>query len=341
MGERVLVTGATGYVAGHCIEELLRHGYAVRGTVRRPGDTAAVAHLRAIADEVGGELELVEAHLDRDDGWDAAVAGCPLVMHVASPLPIENPTDEEALLGPAREGTLRVLRAAARGGVRRVVQTSSVAAVHYSGTPEDHVCTEADWSDPALTPLYPKSKTLAERAAWDFHASLPEAERFELVVMNPALVIGPVQRDRTNASVEPIRRLLSRAMPAVPALSWNLVDVRDVAVAHRLGLESDVAPGSRYILSNGSWWFRDVSRVLAEAFRGEGLRPPTRHLPYPVLWLASRFDPVLRRILPDIGRQRIYSSDKARTELGWEPRDPRQSIVDTGRSLLDHGIVTK
>jgi dihydroflavonol-4-reductase len=332
--ETVLVTGATGYIAGHVIEELLRQGYAVRGTVRSLAATDKVAHLRAL----GGTLDVVEARLDADEGWAEAVAGCRLVLHVASPNPPSVPRDEQDLIRPAVDGTLRVLRAAAAdGGVRRVVLTSSTAAI-TAGHTEQKTYTEDDWSVAEQSQPYEKSKTLAERAAWDFVADLPEDRRFELVAVNPGLVLGPLQRPEVATSTEVVHRLLNRSMPAVPKLGFTPVDVRDLAVAHRLAMESPKAPGNRYVLAGPHTWMSEMARTLADDLGPQGFRVPTRPLPTPILWLAARFDPTLRLALKFVGRTVQVSADKARDELGWSMRPVAETVRDTGRSLVERGL---
>lgn len=338
--DTVLVTGASGFIAGHCIEELLRHGYAVRGTVRDVAKTGKVAHLTALAAELGGRLDLVAARLDADEGWAEAVAGCTLVLHVASPNPPSIPRDEDELIRPAVDGTLRVLRAAAASGtVRRVVLTSSTAAVTTGhSAPRTGPYTEDDWSVPENSPPYEKSKTLAERAAWDFVDGLPEERRFELVAVNPGLVLGPLQRPEVASSTEVVHRLLNRSMPAVPQLGFSVVDVRDLAAAHRLALESPKAPGNRYICAGPHTWMQDMARTLDAEFAPQGYRVPTRRLPYPALWLAARFDPTLRLALKFVGHRDELSADKARGELDWTIRPTVETVRDTGRSLVEHGL---
>jgi dihydroflavonol-4-reductase len=325
--DTVLVTGATGFIAGHVVEELLRHGYAVRGTVRNLA-TAKVDHLRAL----DGSVEFVEASLDSDKGWAEAVAGSRLILHMASPNPPNVPKDEDEVIRPAVDGTLRVLRAAAAdGGIERVVLTSSIAAV-TAGHASEKTYTEDDWSVVEQSPPYEKSKTLAERAAWDFDAP------FDLVALNPGLVLGPLQRPEVATSVEVVQRLLTRSVPAVPKLGFAVVDVRDLAVAHRLALESPKAPGNRYIVAGPNNWMGDFARTLAAEFDPAGFRVPTRRLPAPIFRLIARFDPTLRLAVKFIDREVLVSSDKARDELGWTMRPVSETVVDTGRSLVEHGL---
>jgi dihydroflavonol-4-reductase len=329
---RVLVTGATGFIAGHCVEELLRHGYAVRGTVRSLAG-AGVGHLRTIAEQTGGSLELVEARLDDDAGWADAVAGCTSVWHLASPNPPAAPKHEDEVIRPAVDGTLRVLRAAAASGtVRRVVLTSSIDAIRFGHA---GVRTEADWSNVERLAPYPKSKVYAERAAWEFVAGQP----LELVTICPGLVLGPLQRAERTTSVEVIRLLLGRAMPAVPRLGFAVVDVRDIAAAHRLAMETPEAAGQRYICAGEHWWMGEIAALLAAEFGPRGYRVPTRPLPYPLMWAMARFDRTLRLALAYVGVPALVSSDKAARELGWLPRPAKESIVDTAGSLIRLGVI--
>ncbi|MFD3743404.1 NAD-dependent epimerase/dehydratase family protein [Nocardia sp. NPDC058633] len=337
MTTRVLVTGATGFVAGHCIAELLDHGYVVRATVRDLAAHAKRAHLTDLARRTGGDLEFVAASLDDDAGWAEAVADCDTVLHVASPFPATPPDDERELIEPAVEGTLRVLRAAAAAGVRRVVLTSSVAAVAY-GHEVDAVRTEDDWSVVDRIPAYQKSKTLAERAAWEFAESTSATT--ELVVLNPGMILGPLLEARTSTSHEPVRRLLARDVPGSVKTGWTPVDVRDLAVAHRLAMEVPEAAGNRYICATDPLWMGDMADLLARDFAAEGFRVPTRVLPNWLVRLVAIFDKGVRLTVPVLGRTEHVSADKAHRELGWTMRPIEDTIRDTADSLIAFGIVT-
>jgi len=337
----VLVTGATGYIAGHCIRELLEHGYRVRGTVRSLADPTKTEHLRRIAAQLRGSLELVEADLTSDRGWREAVAGCTYVQHVASPFPPEVPKDEMELIGPAVGGAKRVLQASAESGsVKRVVMTSSVAAVafgHKDGN--GAVRTEADWSIPENCDPYPKSKTLAERAAWDLVAALPPERRFELVVINPGFVLGPLLNADQGTSGELVRKLMVRDMPACPEIGFAPVDVRDVATAHRLAMERPEAPGNRYICAGDHIWVQDIAKILAAEFNPRGYRVPTGRLPYWLMWVIAWFDKAVNLALTFVGRRELVSSAKAQRELGWKMRPVRDSVIDTARTMIEQGVV--
>ncbi len=337
----VLVTGASGFIAGHCVRELLEHGYKVRGTVRSLKATDKTAHLRSIAGRTGGSLDLVEAELGGDRGWKEAVAGCTYVLHVASPFPAEVPKDEMDLIRPAVDGTKRVLSACAESGtVKRVVLTSSVAAIAFGhGNDSAKVRTEEDWSNPDRCEAYQKSKTLAERAAWEFVNDLAPGKRLELAVINPGFVLGPVLNADPGTSGEVVRKLLTREMPACPRVGFAPVDVRDVAIAHRLAMERPEAPGNRYICAGDHVWIEDMAKVLAAEFNPKGYRVPTGRLPYWLMWIIARFDKAVRLALDYVGRQERVSCAKAKRELGWKMRPIEETLVDTGRSMIEHGIV--
>lgn len=330
----VLVTGAGGYLAGHCVEELLAQGYSVRGTMRAPTGSKG-AELTARYD---GAVELVAADLMSDDGWAAAVDGCEIVWHVASPAPVKVPKDKNELVRPAVDGTLRVLRAAAASGsVRRVVMTSSLDAV-MQGHPHRHEpWSEADWSNTQNCLPYPLSKTLAERAAWDFVES--QESGLELVTINPGAVLGPVQTPVVNTSTELVYQILARKVPAVPRIGLVVVDVRDVAAAHRLASEVAGAAGNRYLLAGEQIWMTDIADILAEELRPRGYRIPTRPMPNWAMRGIATVNPAARAALNYIGKMESVDDTKARRELGWTSRPVRDTVIATAESLLQFGIV--
>ncbi|WP_229662286.1 NAD-dependent epimerase/dehydratase family protein [Agromyces bauzanensis] len=331
----ILVTGVTGFVGGYVALDLLDQGYDVRGTVRNP-DRADVAHLRSAADKAGTRLELVAASLLDDDGWDAAVDGVTAVEHVASPAPKYRPMDEEEVIRPAVDGTRRVLQAAARAGVKRIALTSSVDAIRAGHNLSDgRELSEDVWSVVERAEPYAKSKTIAERAAWADAASLG----IDLTVLNPSLILGPVQTATTNVSVDIIRQLLTGELSGLPRLGFAPVDVRDVATAHRVVLERPEAIGRRYVLSTEAIWLADIARVLAEEYNPKGYSVPTRAIPGWIVRLGARFDPTLRLALPLLNQPARNSSARARTELGWTTRETRTTILETAESLVAAGIV--
>jgi len=341
-GMVVLVTGASGYIGGHVVREFLEHGYKVLGSVRSLSNRRKVAHLEKLSDEFPHRLILAEADLEKDIYWKEIVYGCTYVVHVASPFPAVAPADENELIRPAVEGTLRVLRAAAdsEGTVRRVVVTSSVAAVAYG---HEHstgrVLDEEDWSVPDKCEAYQKSKTLAEKAAWDFVKGLPEAQRFELAVINPGFVAGPLSGPEIGTSGEVVGRLMRRELPACPEIGFATVDVRDVALAHRLAIETPAAAGHRFIIAGDHVWMQDISKILAAEFGPRGYRPPTGKLPYAVMWVIARFDKSVRLVLQYVGKKEEVSHDKATRMLGWRPRPVRETFIDMANSMIKKGLI--
>jgi nucleoside-diphosphate-sugar epimerase len=279
------------------------------------------------------------ADLLRDDGWARAVAGAQYVLHVASPFPPGPPKHEDDLIVPAREGTLRVLRESVAAAVERVVITSSAAAIAYGPTPAGGTYAENDWSDPASaqTPPYARSKTIAERAAWDFMKT--NASTTTLAVVNPTVVIGPVLGKDPSYSFQSISRLLDGNMPMIPRLGFNFVDVRDVADLHLLAMTVPKAAGQRFIGTTAFAWLTDVARILRERLGPDARKVPTRAAPDVLVRFLALFDPSLRGILEDLGERTNFSSVKARAELGWQTRPLDDSVVDCARSLLANGTV--
>jgi len=329
--ETVLVSGGSGFLGGHCVVELLRRGYAVRTTVR---DLAKEEELRArVASEVdpGDRLAVLAADLTSDVGWAEAVGGCDYVLHVASPFPAVQPKDPDELIVPAREGTLRVLRAALDAGVRRVVVTSSVAAVRGSADSAAAPLTEADWSDPddpKLTP-YARSKTIAERAAWELVRERGEEGR--LAVVNPGAILGPVLGDEHSTSLALVERLL-KGMPGTPRIGFSVVDVRDVAALHIVAMTAAAAGGERYLAVARFQWMADVAAVLREQLGPAAAKVPKRRVPDLLVRAMALFDPAARSVVGQLGHRVELSNAKARA-LGWEPRPVEETIVDCGRSL--------
>lgn len=336
----VLVTGGSGYVASFCIIQLLNQGRPVRTTLRslsREGDVRAA--LGTIAPDLSG-LSFIAADLNADAGWRAAVEGCHSVLHVASPLPTNNPKDDDELVRPARDGALRVLRAAREAGVKRVVMTSSTAAVAYGHGSREAPWTEGDWSSPddrSDSSAYERSKMIAERAAWDWLAK--EGGGLELATICPGAVLGPVLGTDFSASIDIVKKLMDGSLPGLPRFGWPLVDVRDIADLHVRALDASNAAGQRYIGAGPFFWMADIAAVLRRGIPELARRVPSRTLPNFVVRLSSLIDPVVRGRLFELDKKRAVSSDKARRELGWAPRSNDQSIIDTARSLVERGIV--
>lgn len=330
----ILVTGASGYIAGFIIKQLVEDGWTVRGTIRDLKKADAARKSLGMPD-----LELFAANLSGDAGWEEALAGCDYVQHIASPLPEREPKDEQELIRPATEGALRVLAAAKGAKVKRVVMTSSMAAIAY-GHPEPRpVFTEANWTDPTNpeTYAYIRSKTYAERAARDWMARYGIG--MEFVTVNPSAVLGPVLGSDFSASLLLIKKLLDGSLPGLPRLGFAVVDVRDVADLH---VRAMIAPGlnnERFIAAGRFMWMRDVAEVLRAQVGDKAKRVPTRGLPDWLLRIAARFDPTVRMVVPELGKVRECSSAHAKDVLGWVPRDEERTIVDCAESLIAHGLV--
>ncbi|MCR5859466.1 aldehyde reductase [Mesorhizobium sp. J428] len=341
MSGLVLVTGGSGFIGAHCIVRLIAAGYRVRTTVRSLAREADVREmLKEGGCEAGDRLSFAEADLMRDAGWLEAAAGCDYVLHVASPLPVAQPNDADELVRPARDGALRVLRAARDAGVKRVVMTSSFAAIGYGNTPSGGVYTEKDWTD-TDKPIgaYVKSKALAERAAWDFLAR--EGNGLELATVNPVVVLGPVLGRDYSASVVLIETLLKGGAPAVPKLMFGVVDVRDVADLHLLAMTRPEAKGERFLAVAGDFLsVREIALALKAGMGPAAAKVPTWVAPNWVIRLGALFSPTLRTVAgPELGREKNASAAKARQMLGWSPRSPQEAIVATGESLVRLGLV--
>ena len=341
MPQTVLVTGGSGFIGSHCILQLLAAGYEVRTTVRnlkREGDVRAM--LKVDGAEPGDSLRFFAADLQSDAGWGEAVAGCDFVLHVASPLPPSVPKHEDELIIPAREGTLRVLRASRDAGVKRVVLTSSFAAIGYGHKVREAPFTEADWTDPNGDDVapYTKSKTLAERAAWDLLAR--EGGALELSVVNPVGVFGPVLGPDYSASILLVQKMLDGAMPGAPRLYFGAVDVRDVADLHIRTMTNPAASGERFLSVSGDFLtMLDIAKILKARLGPSAKRVPGRELPNWMVRLAALRDPAIKLILPELGKKKNATNEKARRLLGWQPRSNEEALVATAESLVRLGLL--
>jgi dihydroflavonol-4-reductase len=343
MGEdqQVLVTGGSGFLGGWCVAELLRRGHSVRTTVR---DLSREPEVRSRVVELAGgspgaeadsRLSFVAADLHHDDGWEQAVDGCEHVLHVASPFPLVQPKDPDELIVPARDGTLRVLRAALKAGASRVVVTSSVAAVGGSAEGMGRPLDESDWTDlgdPSVSP-YARSKTIAEHAAWDLAAEMGETDR--LATVNPGAILGPVSGPDRSPSLEVVQRLLN-GMPGTPRIGFNLVDVRDVADLQIRAISDPAASGRRRVAVPSIEWMADVAKVLRDRLGDEAPKVPKRAVPDFMVRAMGLFDPGVRSVVGQLGRKQEYSSGVAEG-LGWSPRPIDETIVDCARSMLAEG----
>jgi dihydroflavonol-4-reductase len=335
----VLITGVSGFIAKHCAVELLNAGCRVRGTVRSAGRTAEVKETLAKHADIS-RLEFAEADLESDDGWDEALRGCTHVLHIASPFPAGQPKDEQVLIRPAVQGTLRVLRAAKTAGVERLVQTSSTVAVQY-GHPRDRTApfTEADWTvvdAPGVTP-YAKSKTLAERAARDFVNE--EGSGLHYSSINPGFVLGPTLDADLSASAQFIEMFLQGKYPGAPRLSFPCVDVRDVARMHRLALEADVPSDGRYLCVAECIWIIDIARAIKSELGKAARKVPSRVLPDWVVKLVGLFDPAARQFVPELGREVRMDNTLTREALPMTFIPAGEAAAAMARSLIELKVV--
>ena len=335
---RVLVTGGTGFIAGWCIEQLLEAGHEVVATIRAPEREPEVRASVATRADVSSRLTFAVADLSRDDGWDEAMTDCEYVLHVASPLSVEG-EDADSVISRARDGTLRVLAAASRSGIARVVVTSSCAAAtpdssQLSGTVDEECWTDAD--EPGLA-TYRRSKVLAERAAWDYVAS--GTRGFELTTVLPAAVFGPPLSAATLGSLQVIAALLNGSAIAIPRLGLEVVDVRDVAAAHVLAMMAPAAAGERFIASGDVLWYGEVAEILRTHLGADASRVPSETLTDADFRAFAEVSPQLQTLLPLLGRDLRHSAAKAQRVLGWRPRPAVDTIVDSARSLISFGAL--
>jgi dihydroflavonol-4-reductase len=321
--------------------QLLAAGHSVRTTLRnlkREGDVRDM--LRQGGAEPGERVSFFAADLESEAGWPQAAAGCEFVLHIASPFPQSVPKDANELIVPAREGALRVLRAARDAGVKRVVLTSSFAAIGYGQKPRSTPFDETNWTDSNAADVQPyaKSKTLAERAAWDFIAR--EGGSLELSVVNPVGVFGPVLGPDYSTSILLVQRLMDGAMPGVPRLTFGVVDARDVADLHMRAITNPAAKGERFLAVSGDFMsIREIATVLKERLGAAAKRVPTRQLPDFVVRLAALGDPAVKQILPELGKVKNATGEKAKRLLGWSPRPREEAIIATAQSLLRLGLL--
>ena len=336
----VLVTGGSGFLASYIIAQLLADGQRVRTTLRsltRESDVRVT--LKRMGVEPGDRLSFFPADLLNDTGWAEAVAGCDYVQHVASPFPSEAPKHEDDLIIPARDGALRVLRAARDAGVKRVVLTSSFAAIGYGHPQQAAPFDEKTWTDlRSDVSAYVKSKTVAERAAWDFVAA--EGRALELSVINPVGIFGPVLGPDYASSIVLLKRLLDGDFPACPRLYFGVVDVRDVADLHVRAMTAPTAKGERFLAVAGDFLpIIEVARILKRRLGPVARRVPTREIPDVLVRLAAWFQPTVRQMVPELGKVKNASSAKARHILGWTPRTNEEALVATAESLRHFGLL--
>ena len=341
--ETVLVTGGSGFIATHCIIKLIASGYDVRATVRDLGRT------NKLNQTISNGLEKYEgtqdlsidwkvANLVEDDGWEDAIQGCDYVLHVASPVAMELPKNEDEMIRPAVDGTMRVLKAASKAGVKRVVITSSVASVMY-GTDKQGTFNEDDWTDASnkTTNVYAKSKTLAEQAAWKFIEE--DTSGMELSTVLPSMVFGPILEEDFGVSVGAVIDMMNGKYPIVPDWDMGVVDVRDVASLELLAMTKPEAAGKRFVCSADNILMKDQNEYLIGLYPDLAKRIPTRVPPNWFIKFLSLFMPALKMTAEGIGKVRNLDSARAKETLGWKPRSAKEAIKSAAESAYEFGLI--
>ena len=336
---KVLVTGGSGFLAGWVIVNLLNNGHTVRSTLRDLGKENQVRRNIGIEAKDTSALEFVKTDLMNDTGWETAVTGCKYVLHIAAPVGVHSPRDPNDLIVPTRDGALRVLSAACQAGVRRVVMTSAVEACRPPLSSEDSVADESRWTDIKDRQIgpYRLAKTLAERAAWEFMNR--QTSETTLTTILPGAVIGPVLNADYVGSLQLPIRIMSGRMPRYPKLGFCVADVRDVADLHVRAMLSPDAAGQRFIAASDWMWLADITALLASCFPDYAERMPTRPMPNWVLRLVALFNGEMRFVAPLIARKHVFTADKARLTLDWDPRPAAETIVDAAQSAIAIGAV--
>ena len=340
--ETVLVTGGTGFVGSHCVLQLLLKGYNVKTTLRSLSRKSEVLEML----KTGGitsfdKLEFIETDLTKDAGWDEAVKGCKFVLHVASPILSNLPKDENEMIRPAVDGTLRVLKAARNAGVKRVVVTSNFGAIGYSHKDPNTIITEEEWTDPNQKDLssYSRSKVMAERAAWDFITK--EGGNLELSVINPVYILGPSLGPDLPSGFDLPKHLIDGSIKAVTNIPFNLIDVRDVADLHIRAMTNPDAKGQRFIaMAGGKISMPEIALLLKNKMPDVTKRVPTRVLPNWVIYAAALFSTQAKHVAPLLRVSRNVSNAKAKKVLGWSPMaNNEEAILAAMESMIKFGKV--
>jgi dihydroflavonol-4-reductase len=336
----ILVTGASGFVALHTIIQLLQQGYKVRGTLRTLSREIEVRGIIGKYVEVKESLEIVSADLLQDSGWDKIVQGCESILHVASPFPLLEPSNEDELIVPAVQGTQRVLRAAHDAKIKRIVIVSSVAAISSGHNGENRTFDENDWSVVEKNiGAYAKSKTLAEREAWNFINGAKNTNKMEMVAINPPLILGPLPNKDLPTSAEMISTLMLGQVPGVARMKVGIVDVRDVASALILAMTTPEAAGNRFICPADTIWLKEIADTLYKKYAARGYKIHTMQFPVFLVRVLALFDKKIARIADDLNWDYKLSDEKIKRMLDWSPRSAKEAILSMAESLIEQGFV--
>ncbi|WP_228424173.1 SDR family oxidoreductase [Chryseobacterium geocarposphaerae] len=341
-GVAVLVTGGSGFIAVHCIIKLLEQGYMVRATLRSLHRQNEVKDMLSKGGISSFEnLSFIEADLSQDNNWDKAVQGCTYVLHIASPTPVVNYKHEDEMINPAKDGVLRVLKAARAARVKRVVLTSAYGAVGMGNRNRTTPYTEKDWSNlEANLHPYQKSKTIAEKTAWEFIKN--EGGGLELSVVNPVAVMGPILGTDYSHSNQVVKKMLEGEIKACPKVYCCHVDVRDVVDLHLLAMTHPKASGERFLATTGkALSMLDVADILKKNLVEVAAKVPTREMQNWIVRAAAIFNPSLRMLATLLGKYAETSGDKAKQLLNWSPRSNEEAIIATAESMLQLGLIKK
>lgn len=338
---KVLVTGGTGFLGAHCVLQLLEKGYSVTTTLRSLERKEEVLDmLRTGGIQTFENLSFIETDLTKDANWDEAMKNCDYVLHVASPIGLSLPKNENEMIRPAVDGTLRVLKAAKKAGVKRVVMTSNFGAVGYSHKDTTKIITEESWTDPNEKGLsaYNRSKVLSESAAWEFIQR--EGDDLELSVINPVGIFGPSLGPDLSSGFELLKKMLDGSMKAVPNMTLGIVDVRDVADLHIRAMTNPAARGQRFLaLAGGIMTLPAIARLLKDKLGDAAKNVSVKKLPDWIVRIAAIFSPVAKNLVPQLGRYKNASNQKAKTILGWDPRSNEEAILASAKSLLQNNYI--
>lgn len=340
--QKVLVSGGTGFVASHCILQLLEQGYGIKTTIRTPDKKDKVLDMLSTGGITNFQhIQFITADLMNDQNWAEAVAGCEYVLHVASPIYLRVPKDPEEMIRPAVEGTLRVLKAARDEGVKRVVMTSNFGAVGYSHKDPHTLITEKEYTDPDEKGLsaYNKSKVMAEKAAWQFIRE--QGNGLEFCTVNPMGIFGPLLGPDLSSGFELLRNIMTGAMKAMPNMDLGIVDVRDVADLHIRAMLSPKANGERFLaLAGGTMSLLEIARFIKEKMPVIGEKISTKELAdWKVKLAAFLGNQKAKALAPMLGVNRRASNEKAKTMLGWKPRSNEEAILASAESLIKYGAI--
>jgi nucleoside-diphosphate-sugar epimerase len=337
----ILITGASGFVALHTIIQALQQGYKVRATLRNSARETEVREIVAKYIDAKDNLEFVPADLMNDTGWDKAMQGIQQVLHVASPFPLFEPKHEDELIIPAVQGTQRVLRAAHRGNIKRVVIVSSVAAISSGHNGENRTFDENDWSIIENNiGAYAKSKTLAEREAWKFINGAENTNKMEMAAINPPLILGPILNKEFHTSIEIIRLFMRGEVPGVARLKMGIVDVRDVASVLLLAMVTPEAAGQRFTCPATTMWYKEIADILYNKYAARGYKKiPRIQFPDFAVRLLALFDRKIAIVVRDLNWDYDISNEKAKRILKWTPRSKEEAILSMAESLIELGFV--